>query len=327
MSSSKAHSKGQRGAALIIVLLLAAALAFVVLTIIEQTSLTTARSVNERARSESLWRALGAETLGAAAIEAVLEASPDRMSLDDPWAVEPLVVPMEDGAARLFFIDATRCFNVNSLAQESGVNADAVAEFIRLARHLGLGDAEGERIAQTIIDWIDLDNARQPQGAEDEYYTSLAEPYRTGGAPLADISELRAMRGMTRELYAALKPYLCAHPDGAPSNLNINMLREGDAPVLAAALGEDLSVGEAEAVIAARPPGGYEDLSNFWSQPPLDTLNFEQNVKSRIKLTSQYLLGRAEIAFDTAFLEMTIMYDLAQGGNPRVLRRRLGASE
>ncbi|MHA7872150.1 MAG: type II secretion system minor pseudopilin GspK, partial [Hyphococcus sp.] len=315
---------------LLIVLLLVASLAFVALSITEQTTLSSIRSLNERARSENLWRAFGAEMLAASALAAARQAQPEKMSLDDPWAVEPLVVPMDDGGARIFFADATACFNVNSLAQnaptQQGAGAERI-ELVRLVRNLGLGDFEGERVADVIADWIDEDTSRLPQGAEDDHYAALPSPYRSGGQPIAAVTELRAMDGMSREIYGTLKPYLCAHNDGAPSPVNINMLQPHHAPLLAAMLGDNVTPGQAADLIAARPPGGYDAVADFLGADAASQLGVQTPDASRFQVVSKYIQARAEIVYDTSIFVMTSDFVLEDNGEVSVLRRRIGAEE
>ena len=346
--------KRQRGAALLIVLLMVATLSFIALAATERTTLAAARSLNERVRSESLWYAFGAETLALAALEAAHEARNGRMSLDDPWASEPLTIPIDQGVAQLQFADDTACFNVNSLAASGDLSAlggpsasgggaqgglqagvqgvGPVEEFTALARNLGLSEFEAAGYAEVIADWIDADASRRPQGAEDAHYGGLPSPYRTGNAPLASLSELRAMKGVTREVYAALKPYLCAHPRDARSKINVNMLRERDAPVLAAALesyagGRTVSVQAASDIIAARPPGGYETSAAFFAEPAIQALGAIVLPGERFDVTSEYLRARVEIIYDTALFEMTAHIALDSAGQGAVLARRFGAEE
>ena len=342
--------KRQKGAALLIVLLMVATLSFIALAATERTTLAAARSLNERIRSESLWYAFGAETLALAALEAAHEARNGRMSLDDPWASEPLTIPIDQGVAQLQFADDTACFNVNSLAARgdfsdisdpsaSGIGlqggvqgASPVDEFTALARNLGLSEFEAAGYAEVIADWIDADTSRRPQGAEDPHYGGLPSPYRTGNAPLASLSELRAMKGVTREVYAALKPYLCAHPEDAPSKINVNMLQERDAPMLAAALESyagrrTVSVQTASDIIAARPPGGYETSAAFFAEPAVQAIGAITLPGERFDVTSEYLRARVEIIYDTALFEMTAHIALDSAGQGAVLARRFGAEE
>lgn len=329
MPDAASQSHGQRGAALMIVLLLVATLAFVALSITEKTTLASARAFNERARSENLWRAFGAETLAAAALTAAREATPEKMSIDDPWAVEPLVVPTEEGAARIAFSDATTCFNLNSLAEAPTASGDRSPkdEFVLLVRNVGLGDFEGQRLADVITDWIDEDTSREPQGAEDNVYTALPSPYRSGGQPLASVSELRAMNGVTREIYGTLKPFLCVQNTSEPSPLNINMLTARHAPLLASILGEAVTPSQAADLIAARPPGGYNEVSEFVTPELTTQIGAGALDAGRFKVISQYVQARAEIIYDTALMEMTSEFEIADDGNVTVLRRRIGAEE
>ncbi len=316
----------QRGSALLIVLLLAATLSFVALSAMERTSLAAARAGNVTARSEALWRALAVETLAVAVIRTAYETNHGKMSLDDPWAAAPVDLPMDGGAARVVFTDATACFNINSLGarDDEAAASAATVEFIRLAGHLGIGEFDARALAEAIADWIDQDTNRRPQGAEDEYYTTLPSPYRAGNAPMAAVSELRAVKGVNRDVYAALKPALCALRDAGPSPVNVNMLAERHAPVLAAMLGDKATLQAAAEIIAARPPGGYDKVENFLATPALKALDVAGT--GRFQTTSRYVLARAEIVYDTALLEMTS--EIAVGGSgAQVILRRIGAEE
>ncbi|MEZ5893092.1 MAG: type II secretion system minor pseudopilin GspK [Parvularculaceae bacterium] len=313
----------QKGAALLIVLLLAATLSFLALATMERTTTAASRAVNVNARGEALWRAFAVETLSLAAVDDAVARSNGRMSLDDPWAASPVELPFDGGGARVVFADATACFNLNSLGAEN--NEAAAAEFVRLSESAGVSSFDATALADAIADWIDADGARRPQGAEDEYYSILPSPYRTANQPFASVTELRAIRGATREVYAALKPYLCALPGTGPSPLNVNMLEERHAPVLAAALGDGASVQAAKDVIAARPPGGYATVDAFMGTPQVSALGASQG-QSRFAVTSAYVVARAEIVYDTALLEMTSEIAVQNGGSS-VIARRIGAEE
>ncbi len=316
----------QKGAALLIVLLLAATLSFVALSAMELTTRAAARTINVNARGESLWRAFAVETLILAAVEEIVSDESAVMSLDDPWATDPVEFPFDEGGARVFLTDGGACFNVNSLGASygEGDGEEGGGEFTRLAGHLGIGEFDAAALAQMIGDWVDDDTNRRPQGSEDEYYTALPSPYRTGNQPMASISELRAVRGVTRELYGTLKPYLCALNSGAPSVINVNMLSERHAPVLAAALGPAVTPQMAADLISARPPGGWTSVDVFLQTAPIGDLDIQSG--DRFAVVSRYLIARAEIVYDTALLEMTSVID-TQGGGAKVLSRRLGAEE
>ncbi|MBT8473716.1 MAG: type II secretion system minor pseudopilin GspK [Marinicaulis sp.] len=327
--TSPYRKRSQRGAALLIVLLLVATLSFIALAVTERTTLAASRAYNARARGEALWLALGAERLAVAALQEIVAASPDRMSLDAPWAQEPMLIPLDGGTARIFFADATACFNVNSFVATATGGREKPppqVEMETLVDNYEIGQFQAEQLVSVIKDWIDPDNLREPQGAEDGTYETKPSPYKTAGGPIASISEIRAVEGVTREIYGSLKPLLCALPDENPSAININMLTPSDAPLLAAVLGPTVDIEQAAAIIARRPEGGFPDLASFLPEDELTSLGIEAAPGDRFALTSRYMQARAEIVYNDAVIEMTVDFAI-EGSNVKVLARRLGPEE
>ncbi|MGO8609408.1 hypothetical protein ACC848_41335, partial [Rhizobium johnstonii] len=81
-----------------------------------------------------------------------------------------------------------------------------------------------------------------PGGAEDSAYTGAATSYRTSGTLMTDISELRAVSGVTPEIYTKLRPWLCTLPVAKPSVINVNTLLPEQAPLFAMLLPDTLGV-------------------------------------------------------------------------------------
>lgn len=326
----------QRGAALLIVLVLIASLAFIAISITEKTRLSAARSLNAKVRVEAQWFGFGAEALAQSAIETALGVNATVNALEDPLFSRTIDAPLDFGSARIAVFDDTTCFNVNSLAtsattgesEEFGVGLTSAGdELVRLIQNAGLVQVPAEQIASTITDWIDVDTNRLPQGAEDEVYTTLPSPYRTGNVGLGSVSELRAMRGIDRDLYVSLKPFLCVLPSTDPSPINVNMLRDVHAPLLAAILGPETTVQQAQDIIAARPPGGYQTVAEFLAEPLIETLTPPGDLTLRLDVRSAFLRARAEIIYDTALLEMTSFFEIDASGEATLLRRRIGTEE
>ncbi|MBA4030125.1 MAG: hypothetical protein C0478_04415 [Planctomyces sp.] len=57
-----------------------------------------------------------------------------------------------------------------------------------------------EEIAAAIRDWIDTDEETLPNGAESDYYETLAPPYTAKNGPLESLDELLLVRGVTPQL-------------------------------------------------------------------------------------------------------------------------------
>jgi type II secretory pathway component PulK len=57
-----------------------------------------------------------------------------------------------------------------------------------------------EDIANSILDWIDPDDDERAGGAENQYYQTLSNPYRTKNGPLDTLEELLLVKDVTPEL-------------------------------------------------------------------------------------------------------------------------------
>jgi len=179
-------------------------------------------------------------------------------------------VPLPGGAlAETRVRDGGNCFNVNSVVEGMAQTAlvrrpSGVSQFAGLMTALGTPEADARRIAEAAADWADSDSAPGPAGAEDEAYAVGSSPYRTGNTLFAEPGELLALAGMTPEIYARLRPWLCALPVSDLSPININTLSPDQAPLLAMLAPGQLSVATARRVIASRPADGWANQIEFW---------------------------------------------------------------
>jgi general secretion pathway protein K len=85
---------------------------------------------------------------------------------------------------------------------------------------------KADTIVDSILDWIDADNLRRLNGAEDEYYLSLPVPYKARNAPLDTLEELLLIKGITPAILfgnsqqKGIIYYLTIY--GTSSKININ---------------------------------------------------------------------------------------------------------
>jgi general secretion pathway protein K len=96
-----------------------------------------------------------------------------------------------------------------------------IEQFDRLLDNLPNFDASKYHgMGYAIRDWIDADDQRSgTNGAEDQDYLSQDPPYRAANQPFRSVSELMLVKGMTKELYAALQPYVAALPTTPPGSV------------------------------------------------------------------------------------------------------------
>ncbi len=76
-----------------------------------------------------------------------------------------------------------------------------------------LDEQDRDIIVDSILDWRDADDLYRLNGAEDEYYESLAHPYKAKNGFFDSVDELLLVRGMTPEIfYGGLKEMVTVYP-------------------------------------------------------------------------------------------------------------------
>lgn len=257
----------ERGAALLSVLLLVAVMAVLAAVMLDRLNLATRLAGNAQAMMRARLAATSAESVALARIKPLVDAQGDRTV--DPNGLLGRDVPFSlAGAAITARIDdAGNCFNVNSLVQQDidgnlTLRIVALDQVRALMAQLGVEQNEAARLSDAMADWIDSDSAPLPNGAEDETYRALSVPYRTANRLVVDLTELRAVRGMTAPLYQRLRPWLCALPMPDLSPIQLNTLRPDQAPLLAMLAPETLAPARARGLIASRPALGWASTAD-----------------------------------------------------------------
>mgnify|MGYP005850505157 CR=1 FL=1 len=310
--------------------MLVAVLSAIAVAMLDDMRFAIKRQANLAQAAQADWYILGTEALARHVLLASWRANPGRTRLSDPWARSDLRFPVEGGIIAGQIHDASNCFNVNSLVTDVGPGQyrrdPAQGEaYQRLLRALGLNGAEAEVLADSLADWIDSDNVPDGNGAEDYHYTGLKPPYRSANGLVVELSELRAVRGYDVAIYGRLRPYLCAHPDTAPSPLNINTLQAADAPLLVMALGTALSLQTAQALIADRPAQGYVTVEQFLATGVLSGLDLAANADSRLALSTRYFLLESEMRYHQVYRRMASLFRLTNAGQVALVARHWGA--
>lgn len=256
----------QHGIAVITAMLVVAIATVLAVAMAWNTNLDMRRTAGLMAWDQAREYGYFAETLALQSLEEQLqgEAVYDRGT--DEAARAGLSIAQDERMLAGGYADLQGRFNLNNLVTRDGrPDAVVVEQFRRLLRavaslnpELGLGPVEIEVITGSTVDWIDPDGSADFNGAEDDFYTSEPEPYRAANGWFTSVSEFRAVRGVTAEVYAALSPYLAALPvGGRPTLVNFNT---ASVPVLMS-LGEDVSLENAERWVEDSLDKPVEDVS------------------------------------------------------------------
>lgn len=264
--------EGERGAALLTVLILVAVIAVLAATALEKLRLSTRLGGNALAVEQARAFAQAGEALALVRIGGLLQRSPDRVSLLGDWSDRPFGLPLPGGDSAVARVtDGGNCFNLNSLVRSlpdaPGVYASdpqRQAEFMRLMGYVGVPAQVAAQVAAGASDWIDTDQDQQSGGGEDPLYLARETPYRTPGTLMADVSELRAVNGVTAEVYETLRPWLCTLPTNEPSAINVNTLLPEQAPLVAMLFQTGVNPETIRQQLLRRPPQGFAEASAAW---------------------------------------------------------------
>lgn len=290
----------ERGAALLTVLMLVAVIAVIAAGALERLRLATRLAGNAAQIEQARGFAYAAETLALSRVDTLLGQSRDKV-VDTGWSGRPYTLPLPGGTAVARVRDGSNCFNLNGLVSEvtPGVyaaNPAARLQFARLLRLIAVPAATADQVAAGASDWIDSDADQQAGGAEDQAYLAQALPYRTAGTLMTDPSELRAVAGVTADLYARARPWLCTLPIAAPAKINVNTLAPEQAPLFAMLLPDTLSVAAAAQLLLRRPPEGYKDVSQFWAGPAQSGLVAAADAQGQTAVTSTWFRLDVDVA-------------------------------
>ncbi|WP_230281513.1 type II secretion system minor pseudopilin GspK [Croceicoccus sp. Ery15] len=319
-----------RGAALLSVLVLVALMTIIATLMLDRLNLATRLASNSQSMAQAQLYAASAEQIAAARLTRLVGADSDKTVDRIGLLGREQAMPLARGSVAVTVTDAQNCFNVNSIgAGETGegkrFNRRAQGQFLRLMEGLAIPANDAAVIADAVGDWVDADASPQPNGAEDDYYLSLPVPYRTPGRAMADISELRAVRGMTEPVYRRLLPWVCALPSGDDAMLNINTLRPDQARLIAAMTAGTLSIDRARAFIASRPPAGWSSVAGAVGQMARgDDSVFGPSALSQLAVRSELFAARIVVRVDSVVLEETALIDVEDGAG-RVAARSWGA--
>lgn len=320
------RSDNREGMALLTVLLLVAVMSVVAVAVLDDVRFSVRRATNAETQAQAQWYASGAEVLARRQVARLLAAGPTRTPLEPDWNGRRLSFPIEGGSISAVVTDGQACFNLNSLVE--GVGEDLIARPLGTAQFLALGEAIGapdsrmRAVADALTDWLDADAAARPLGAEDGAYAGLAAPYRTGGVLLAEVSELRAVKGVDADLYRRLRPYVCALPTSRPSPLNVNTLTPEQAPLLMMLTDNALGPESARAVIARRPGGGWPDADAFWAQPALAMIEVPAEARDQAAVLTRYFNLRVDVDYGGGRAVRTALLHAQPDGAVRTVIQR-----
>jgi general secretion pathway protein K len=324
---TRSPKPGERGAALLTVLLLVAVISVLAASALEKLNMSTKMAENGVALQQARAFAYAAETMAMIRVNAIVTADAARTTLDGDWEGRPQPLPIPGGVATLTITDGGNCFNLNGLVDDRIpknyiAQPTQMAEFARLMTLIGIPGDQATGIAAATADYIDSNSTPEAGGAEDGAYTAKGQPYRTANSLMTDPSEIRAVMGVTSDVYARLRPWICTLPVDRPTSINVNTLQPEQAPLFAMLFASGLDVGQARSMLLSRPAGGYAKTEDIWSQPALQGLA-DSDAQAQAGVKTYWFDLDINVAMDGAALEQHTLLD-ASGQKPQILSRSWG---
>jgi general secretion pathway protein K len=325
-----ARFKNDAGAALVLTLSMVVFMAMIALVAMEATMMGARRTANQVDQAQARWFLSGAETFAGGRLKALIRDGENADVDQSDWQGRPFAFPLDQGALSLTLYDGANCFNLNSLvlADEGGALSPNPSAQVQLARLIDLVGVRSENpawMAAALTDWIDPDSIAGPGGGEDEAYGGADAPYRVANVALADVAELTRVRGFSPAALTALRPYICVRPGHTQTVLNPNTLTQQHAPLMAAMVGQTLPQAAAEALIRARPRGGWDSLEAFLAEPQMVAANLSESGRLHFDLASRYYVVVMDVQNRGARETGVALIDATQ--NMRVVRRIYGVSD
>jgi general secretion pathway protein K len=238
---------------------------------------------------------LQAEASARAGVASTRAALSDLLRADagrDPWFRFEVALEgdrrMEAADFTLAARDAGSALNLNTASEP---------ELERFFRALRVDHGRAERIAQSILDWRDPDEAHRPRGAEREAYLRAGAPFLPRNGPFHSVAELRFVLHVDSLIYARAAPHLTVIGSGRVS------VNAAPRPVLLALPGMSA---EAAAVLERHRARGNP-------LPDIQTLARQLSPRARDELEAQIPVLQARAAFETREVEV-VSTGVSDGG-------------
>ncbi len=206
-----------------------------------------------------------------------------------------------------------------SQALERQALSGAQKQFVRLLQALEgveISLSMARELTDAIIDYTDRDDQARATMDEQEAYRNLDPPYRVANRPFASVSELRAVAGITPEIYGALAPLVTVWP---PQGGRLNVFT-APAELLRSLNTDDrldpLSMNEVQLFVERRELGELEGIDALLSEAVFSAGPTEQ-LRSLLGESSDWFLLRARVEIAARELQL---YSVLHRSKQRISR-------
>ena len=320
--------RNESGIALVLVLWVVAILSVVVLEFCY--AMRTEINITHHYREDLQLQAIAGGGVERAIAELVCKNDPGvqqfRKSMEDQIPSDKKEW-MADGRPYSLTFDQGVC-EVRVTSEMGKININQVSDTLlrRIIENVGLQPETKDIIVDSILDWRDSDDLQHVNGAENDYYQSLKEPYNCKNGNLDSIEELLLIRGVTPDIFfgrqtvkkgeesslpkpIALKDIFSIYSGGEQIDINSAPL-----PVLRAVLGFPMEL--SQRVIEARKDKGFQNQQDLVQRVPELSASMTQiagNIVFQSTVPFYTVESRAKVKEGNAFRGVKALIKIDKG--------------
>ena len=336
----KKKAKQQQGVALIIALVITTIAISLASLAMYRQQLQIRLSGNISNLEQAYEYAVGMEDWSKKILEQDYKDNPKVDSLQEDWATLLPPIPIPGGSLNGQLFDLQGRINLNTLKLKlnapktpptgtsvgGGKTVYKTEDLIhnRISALIQKIDTEqtlgpAENFTDAVQDWIDKDDEEKAGGAESNYYQSLERPYMTANTLITNPSEILLLKGMTKELYTKLSPFISTLPS---KTININTAPKE----VLEAIGFDSTA--VDSIIKARDEVPFENMNDFWElsevknlfAPTAELGKRKKDYTVTLGNTSNYFLLQGQVNINNARIFINSILERKKG-KVRVIMR------
>ena len=137
---------------------------------------------------------------------------------DEKWnpGKNPYSVTIGNRDCNVYLSPENGKININGLNDK---NREFLVTFLKKR---DIDEFDADIITDSILDWIDPNDLTHINGAEDGFYGSLPDPYKTKDAPFSSIEGVALVRGVTSDIFENIKEFITIYGNKEIS-VNVNL--------------------------------------------------------------------------------------------------------
>jgi general secretion pathway protein K len=261
------------------------------------------------------------------ALQVIEDDDIDVDHLDEDWAQDIPVLPIEGGSVTGKIVDLQGRFNLNNFSVyttpklwgEHSLELNSTNLIAVYRRLLGVLEMNASLAkAAVIVDWIDPNSQLiSSDGAEDDEYYRSDKAYVAANTMLVEPAELALLNGYEISEVMALADVVSTLPSATKVNVNTAEKR------VIMALHQDFDDASADALIELRP---YESVNSFYSAADgliSSTVSAKVLFNGLVDIKSRYFVMQADVLLGDVRIQLDSYIERNSNGQATVLFRRM----